>query len=149
MQEFVYGSGNASLMEEYLKSSTSFKGYFSFGFSEGRWIPILKEGLLIFLPITLVSYLVGGVCEGIIAAIRGHEIAEGFLVTGILYPLSLPSSIPLWMVGVGIAFGVVVGKELFGGTGMNILNPALTARAFVFFTYPGRIVGDVWVGRQF
>ncbi|NGX61131.1 MAG: Na(+)-translocating NADH-quinone reductase subunit B [Chlamydiae bacterium] len=146
VQKMVYGSDNYELMDRYLESSNSFSGYFSFTFGEGRWITILKLGAIAFLPIVLVSYLVGGVCEGIIASIRGHEIAEGFLVTGILFPLSLPPTIPLWMVGVGVAFGVVVGKELFGGTGMNILNPALTARAFLFFTFPGKMTGDVWVG---
>jgi Na+-transporting NADH:ubiquinone oxidoreductase subunit B len=81
-----------------------------------------------------------------VASIRGHEIAEGFLVTGMLYPLILPPTIPYWMAALGIAFGVIIGKELFGGTGMNILNPALTARAFLFFTFPGKMTGDLWVG---
>jgi Na+-transporting NADH:ubiquinone oxidoreductase subunit B len=76
--------------------------------------------------------------------VRGHEVNEGFLVTGLLYPLILPPDIPLWMAAVGIIFGVVIGKEVFGGTGRNFLNPALTARAFVFFTYPAYISGEVW-----
>jgi Na+-transporting NADH:ubiquinone oxidoreductase subunit B len=81
----------------------------------------------------------------VFAVIRKHEINEGFLVTGMLFPLILPPTIPLWQVALGIAFGVVVGKEIFGGTGMNILNPALTSRAFLFFAYPGQISGDrVW-----
>lgn len=146
LQKMVYTSGNDELMNAYLTASASFKGYFSFAFSEGRYWTILKLGALAFFPVMIISYLVGGLCEGIVASIRGHEIAEGFLVTGILYPLALPPTIPYWMVAVGVAFGVVVGKELFGGTGMNILNPALTARAFLFFTFPGKMTGDIWVG---
>ena len=146
LQKMVYSSGSSSLMHEYLKASESFKGYFDFAFSNGRYLTILKLGALAFFPVMIISYAVGGLCEGIFAAIRGHEIAEGFLVTGILYPLILPPTIPYWMVALGIIFGVVVGKELFGGTGMNILNPALTARAFLFFTFPGKMTGDVWVG---
>ncbi|MEZ5314970.1 MAG: NADH:ubiquinone reductase (Na(+)-transporting) subunit B [Chlamydiales bacterium] len=146
LQKIVYGSGDAKLMKNYLIASSSFKGYFSFTFANHRYLMILKEGIQIFLPVTFISYAVGGVCEGIIASIRRHEIAEGFLVTGILYPLALPPTIPYWMVAVAVIFGVVIGKELFGGTGMNILNPALTARAFLFFTFPGKMTGDVWVG---
>ena len=146
LQNMIYGSGDEQLMKAYLQASTSFKGYFQFAFSEGRAWTILKLGALAFLPVVFISYLVGGLVEGVIASLRGHEIAEGFLVTGILYPLILPSTMPYWMVALGIAFGVVVGKELFGGTGMNILNPALVARAFLFFTFPGKMTGDVWVG---
>lgn len=102
-------------------------------------------GLMKFMPIALVSYAVGGFWEVLFAVIRKHEVNEGFLVTGILFPLTLPPTIPLWQVAMGITFGVVIGKEVFGGTGMNVLNPALTARAFVFFAYPAKISGDkVW-----
>lgn len=102
-------------------------------------------GLLYFLPVFLVTNIVGGLWETIFAIVRGHEINEGFLVTGILFPLILPASIPLWQVALGISFGVVLGKEVFGGTGKNFLNPALTARAFLFFAYPAQISGDaVW-----
>lgn len=146
LQKMVYASGNYQLMNQYLKASESFSGYFHFAFSDHRYLTILKEGLGAFLPIMLISYIVGGICEGIVACLRGHEIAEGFLVTGMLYPLILPPTIPYWMAALGIAFGVLVGKELFGGTGMNILNPALTSRAFLFFTFPGKMTGDVWVG---
>jgi Na+-transporting NADH:ubiquinone oxidoreductase subunit B len=90
--------------------------------------------------------MVGGFWEAIFASVRGHEVNEGFLVTGILFPLTLPPTIPLWQVAVGISFGVVIGKEIFGGTGKNFLNPALTARAFLYFAYPAQISGDkVWV----
>jgi Na+-transporting NADH:ubiquinone oxidoreductase subunit B len=102
-------------------------------------------GLIKILPVIIVSYAVGGFWEVLFSIIRKHEINEGFLVTGILFPLTLPPTIPLWQVAVAISFGVVIGKEVFGGTGMNVLNPALTARAFVFFAYPGKISGDkVW-----
>ncbi len=103
-------------------------------------------GLRKVLPIILVSYAVGGFWEVLFAVIRRHEINEGFLVTGILFALIMPPTIPLWQVAAGISFGVVIGKEIFGGTGMNILNPALLGRAFLFFAYPVQISGDnVWV----
>lgn len=146
LQKMVYASSNSSLMNEYLMASDSFRDYFNFAFQDHRYLTILRNGALAFFPVMIISYLVGGLCEGIIAVIQRHEIAEGFLVTGMLYPLVLPPTIPYWMVAVGVAFGVVIGKELFGGTGMNILNPALTARAFLFFTFPGTMTGDVWAG---
>jgi Na+-transporting NADH:ubiquinone oxidoreductase subunit B len=104
----------------------------------------LLTGSLSVVPIILVSYVIGGLVETVFALIRGHEINEGFLVTGLLFPLTLPPTIPLWQVAIGITFGVIVGKEVFGGSGRNFLNPALTARAFVFFTYPAYISGEVW-----
>ena len=105
----------------------------------------LLLGALYFVPVFLVTNMVGGLWEGIFASVRGHEINEGFLVTGLLFPLTLPPTIPLWQVAVGISFGVVIGKEIFGGTGKNFLNPALTARAFLFFAYPAEISGNaVW-----
>ena len=146
VQSFVYGSGNLVVMRDYLEASKSVSGYFDYTFA--HFGEIVGIGALTFLPVMLISYVVGLLCEGIIATIRGHEINEGFLVTGMLYPLILPPSIPYWMVAVGVIFGVVIGKELFGGTGMNILNPALTARAFLFFTFPGNMTGDIWVGRD-
>jgi len=107
----------------------------------------LLRGAAMVLPIIFVSYAVGGIWEVLFAVVRRHEINEGFLVTGMLFPLVLPPTIPLWQVAVGISFGIVIGKEIFGGVGYNILNPALTARAFLFFAYPGQISGDsVWVG---
>lgn len=103
------------------------------------------HGLWQFLPILAVTYAVGLGIEFVFAALRGHEVNEGFLISGLLIPLTLPPDIPLWMVALGTAFGVIFGKEVFGGTGMNFLNPALTARAFIFFSYPGAISGDtVW-----
>jgi Na+-transporting NADH:ubiquinone oxidoreductase subunit B len=106
------------------------------------------HGSLYFLPVMLVTYAVGGAWEGLFAQVRGHEINEGFLVTGMLIPLVLPPAIPLWQVALGTSFGVVIGKEIFGGTGMNIMNPALTTRAFLFFAYPAEISGNVWVAAR-
>lgn len=146
LQKLVYTSQSAELMRQYLTASRSFADYLSFCFAGGRWLRILQQGLGAFLPVLLVSYLVGGIWEVIFAVIRRHEVAEGFLVTGLLFPLTLPPTIPLWMVAVGVSFGVIVGKELFGGTGMNILNPALTCRLFLFFTFPAAMTGEVWVG---
>ncbi|MDP1571079.1 MAG: NADH:ubiquinone reductase (Na(+)-transporting) subunit B [Vicinamibacterales bacterium] len=114
-------------------------------FAPDVFLACVVHGGLYFLPVMLVTYAVGGMWEGLFAQVRGHEINEGFLVTGMLIPLTLPPAIPLWQVALGTSFGVVIGKEIFGGTGMNILNPALTARAFLFFAYPAEISGDVWV----
>lgn len=106
----------------------------------------IAHGALYYLPVLLVTFAVGGAWEMLFASVRRHEINEGFLVTGMLFPLVLPVTIPLWQVALGISFGVVIGKEIFGGTGMNILNPALTARAFVFFAYPAEMSGNsVWI----
>ena len=98
------------------------------------------------LPLVVVSYAVGLGIEFIFATIRKHEVEEGYLVTGMLVPLIVPIDLPLWMLAVAVAFGVIIGKEVFGGTGMNILNPALTIRAFLFFAYPTSMSGDkIWV----
>ncbi|WBX73474.1 NADH:ubiquinone reductase (Na(+)-transporting) subunit B [Tenacibaculum pacificus] len=103
-------------------------------------------GLVKILPLVIVSYVVGLVVEFIFAVIKGREVEEGYLVTGMLVPLIVPIDLPLWMLSVAVVFGVVIGKEVFGGTGMNILNPALTIRAFLFFAYPTWMSGDkVWV----
>jgi Na+-transporting NADH:ubiquinone oxidoreductase subunit B len=103
-------------------------------------------GAITVLPLVIVSYAVGLAVEFLFAVIKGHEVEEGYLVTGMLVPLIVPIDIPLWMLAVAVVFGVVIGKEVFGGTGMNILNPALTIRAFLFFAYPTWMSGDkVWV----
>ena len=123
-------------------------GIFNVGYQinpNGELKDIFLAGLKIVLPIILVSHSVGGFWEVIFAVVRKHEINEGFLVTGMLIPLVMPPSIPLWMVAIATTFGVVIGKEIFGGTGYNIFNPALVARAFIFFAYPAAISGDrVW-----
>jgi Na+-transporting NADH:ubiquinone oxidoreductase subunit B len=103
-------------------------------------------GAVFFLPIYLVTFVVGGFWEVLFAMKRGHEVNEGFFVTSILFALICPPDIPLWQVAMGISFGVVIGKEVFGGTGKNFLNPALTGRAFLYFAYPAQLSGDtVWV----
>ncbi|MBA6156079.1 NADH:ubiquinone reductase (Na(+)-transporting) subunit B [Tenacibaculum sp. S7007] len=124
------------------------------GFTEGMsffsgdfWnLDNLLVGAAKILPLVIVSYVVGLAIEFVFCIIKGHEIEEGYLVTGMLVPLIVPIDLPLWMLAVAVAFGVVIGKEVFGGTGMNILNPALTIRAFLFFAYPTWMSGDkVWV----
>ena len=106
----------------------------------------LWYGAVFFLPIYIVTFLVGIAWEILFAMQRGHEVNEGFFVTSILFALTCPPDIPLWQVAMGISFGVVIGKEVFGGTGKNFLNPALTGRAFLYFAYPAQLSGDaVWV----
>jgi len=113
---------------------------------EGSLLELFWFGFLKVLPIIVISYGVGLGIEFIFAQINGHEIQEGFLVSGMLIPLIVPIDTPLWMIGLATAFAVVIGKEVFGGTGMNILNPALTARAFLFFAYPSQMSGDkIWI----
>jgi Na+-transporting NADH:ubiquinone oxidoreductase subunit B len=103
------------------------------------------HGAVYWLPIYAVTFIVGGFWEVLFAMKRGHEVNEGFFVTSILFSLILPPTIPLWQVALGISFGVVIGKEVFGGTGKNFLNPALTGRAFLFFAYPAQMSGDaIW-----
>lgn len=128
----IYNSGRIALLNSGLTPSI---------------IDSMIKGTIMFTPLLIVSYGVGLLWEGLFSVIRGHNVSEGFLVSGLLYPLILPPTMPLWQAAVGISFGVVIGKEIFGGTGRNILNPALTARAFLFFAYPGSMSGDsVWIG---
>lgn len=129
----LFGSYNTGL--QHFRSVGADPGIF-----EAFWY-----GFLRILPLIIVSYTVGLGIEFIAAQIRGHEINEGYLVTGILIPLIMPIDVPLWMLALAVAFAVILGKEVFGGTGMNIFNPALLARAFLFFSYPGWMTGDtVW-----
>ena len=115
------------------------------GFDPASLWDNLIHGAAYFLPVYAVTFLVGGFWEVVFASIRKHEVNEGFFVTSILFALIVPPSIPLWQVALGISFGVVIGKEVFGGTGKNFLNPALTGRAFLFFAYPAQMSGDaVW-----
>ncbi|MEM1383665.1 MAG: NADH:ubiquinone reductase (Na(+)-transporting) subunit B [Pseudomonadota bacterium] len=116
------------------------------GFNPSNPFANIFHGLLYFLPIYITTLLAGGICEVIFATVRRHEVNEGFLVSSMLYALILPATTPLWQVALGIIFGVVIGKEVFGGTGKNFLNPALTGRAFLYFAYPAQLSGDsVWV----
>lgn len=125
--------------------NVGYQGALAQGNLNPDFLSCFLTGAHFMLPVIAVSYAVGGAAEMLFCVVRKHEVAEGFLVTGLLFPLTLPPTIPLWMVAVGVVFGVVIGKEVFGGTGMNILNPALTARAFIFFTYPAAISGaEVW-----
>ena len=140
----IFGMFNAGYQHHLaLGEIESAKGFFSTSF----WsLSNLVIGLWKILPLVAVSYGVGLGIEFIFATIKKHEVEEGYLVTGMLVPLIVPVDIPLWMLAVAVAFGVVIGKEVFGGTGMNILNPALTIRAFLFFAYPTWMSGDkVWV----
>ncbi len=115
------------------------------GYSPGFWNNLI-HGAVYFVPVYLVTVVAGGAWEVLFSLVRRHDVNEGFLVTSALYPLILPPTIPLWQVALGISFGVVIGKEIFGGTGKNFLNPALTARAFVFFAYPAQLTGDrIWI----
>lgn len=128
--------------------NVGFQHHLSTGVAATLWENILF-GAIKVLPIVVVSYVVGLGIEFAFAQIRGHEVNEGFLVSGMLIPLIVPPDTPLWMVALATAFAVVIGKEVFGGTGMNILNPALTARAFLFFAYPQDMSGDkVWIAEK-
>ena len=120
--------------------------YFSQLNVDYTFVDVMLHGSTKIVPMIAVSYIVGLAIEFAFAVFRGHEVNEGYLVTGLLIPMIMPVDIPLWMVGLSVAFAVFIGKEAFGGTGMNILNPALTARAFAFFAYPTYMSGNqVWV----
>ena len=124
--------------------NTGLQHYRSIGLSTTH-LQMFWFGFIKILPLIIVSYVVGLGIEFTAAQIRGHEINEGFLVTGLLIPLIMPVDVPLWMLALATAFAVILGKEVFGGTGMNVFNPALLARAFIFFSYPGWMTGDkVW-----
>ena len=129
--------------------NVGFQHYKSIGEMDTTLLENFWYGFLKVLPIIVVSYVSGLAIEFLFAQIRGHEVNEGFLVSGMLIPLVMPPDAPLWMVAVSTIFAVLIGKEVFGGTGMNILNPALTARAFMFFAYPQVISGDkVWIAEK-
>ena len=116
------------------------------GFNPNNILACLAHGALYFFPLYIITMLVGGFWEVLFAIVRKHEVAEGFLVTGLLIPLILPPTVPYWQLALGTTFGIVIGKEVFGGVGMNILNPALTTRAFLYFAYPAQESGDkIWV----
>tara|TARA_R110002072_G_scaffold4280_8_gene30255 strand:- start:27715 stop:28908 length:1194 start_codon:yes stop_codon:yes gene_type:complete len=124
---------------------TDWHSLFFIGHDASNWLHNLVYGASYFLPIYVVTFIVGGFWEVLFSMVRRHEINEGFFVTSILFALICPPDVPLWQVALGISFGVVIGKEIFGGTGKNFLNPALTGRAFLFFAYPAEMSGDaVW-----
>jgi Na+-transporting NADH:ubiquinone oxidoreductase subunit B len=117
-----------------------------FGYNPYNPLSCMVHGMLYFFPIYITTLAVGGIWEVLFATVRKHEVNEGFLVSSMLYTLIMPPDMPLWQVALGISFGIVMGKEVFGGTGKNFLNPALTGRAFLFFVYPASISGDAaWV----
>ncbi len=112
---------------------------------DAGWLSMMMLGAVFFVPIYATVFLVGGFWEVLFAIVRKHEVNEGFFVTSILFALIVPPTMPLWQAALGISFGVVIAKEIFGGTGRNFLNPALAGRAFLFFAYPAQISGDlVW-----
>ena len=126
--------------------NTGYQHSLAFGLDWGFW-NIVLYGLVKVLPLYIVSYLVGLGIEFVSAQIQGHEVNEGYLVSGMLIPLIVPVDVPLWMLAIAVAFAVIIGKEVFGGTGMNIWNPALLTRAFLFVSYPSMMSGDtVWTG---
>ena len=119
----------------------------AFGLTDWTFVNEVVYGLIKVLPLYIVAYLVGLGIEFVSAQIQGHEVNEGYLVSGMLIPLIVPVDVPLWMLAVAVAFAVIIGKEVFGGTGMNIWNPALLTRAFLFFSYPSKMSGEtVWTG---
>ena len=124
--------------------NVGYQHYMAIG-ADVSFIDQIVYGLIKVLPIVVVSYASGLAVEFLFAELRDHEVNEGFLVSGMLIPLVLPVTTPLWMVAVATIFAVIIGKEVFGGTGMNILNPALLARAFLFFAYPAYMSGEVWI----
>ena len=118
---------------------------FGIGLNPDNAFANIVHGFLYFLPIYITTLVAGGICEVLFAVVRKHEVNEGFLVSSMLYTLIMPPDVPLWQVALGIIFGVVIGKEVFGGTGKNFLNPALTGRAFLYFAYPAYLSGDsIW-----
>ena len=126
--------------------NTGYQHYFALGLTNVSYWDTFLFGLAKVLPLVVVTYVTGLAVEFTFAVIRKHKVNEGFLVTGMLIPLVMPVDVPLWMVAVATIFAVIIGKEVFGGTGMNILNPALTARAFLFFAYPTKMSGtEVWI----
>ena len=127
--------------------NTGYQHKLAFGLTDWTFVDVVVYGLVKVLPLYVVAYLVGLGIEFVSAQIKGHEVNEGYLVSGMLIPLIVPVDVPLWMLAIAVAFAVIVGKEVFGGTGMNIWNPALLTRAFLFFSYPSKMSGEtVWTG---
>ena len=125
--------------------NTGYQHKLAFGLEDWGFWNVVWYGLVKVIPLYLVSYIVGLAIEFVSAQIRGHEVNEGYLVTGMIIPLIVPADVPLWTLALAVAFAVILGKEVFGGTGMNIWNPALLARAFLFFSYPTKMSGDtIW-----
>lgn len=146
---YVVGSNALGAMDQMgLESLGGWRGgilEFLAGYDQTNWWHCLIYGAVFYVPIYFVTFCAGAFWEVLFAIKRGHEINEGFFVTSVLFSLTMPATVPLWEVALGISFGVVIGKEIFGGTGKNFLNPALTGRAFLYFAYPAQMSGDaVW-----
>ncbi len=145
---FVGHQANLAMDQAGIESLAGWRGWIVeliAGYDADSWWDCIVYGAVFYVPIYMVTFVVGGIWEVVFAIKRGHEVNEGFFVTSILFSLIVPATIPLWQVALGISFGVVIGKEVFGGTGKNFFNPALTGRAFLFFSYPASISGDsVW-----
>lgn len=143
LQANIALAGGASLPDMWQAALfTAFGGQLG---ADAGWLSMFFYGACFFIPIYAVTFIVGGFWEVLFASIRKHEVNEGFFVTSVLFALTLPATIPLWQVALGITFGVVIAKEIFGGTGRNFLNPALSGRAFLYFAYPAQISGDaIW-----
>ncbi|NIB41274.1 NADH:ubiquinone reductase (Na(+)-transporting) subunit B [Pseudomaricurvus alkylphenolicus] len=136
---------NTAMADLGLTEIGNWRDVFIASFDANSWFDNILHGALYFLPIYAVTFIVGGFWEVLFAAKRGHEVNEGFFVTSVLFALICPPDVPLWQAALGISFGVVIAKEVFGGTGKNFLNPALAGRAFLFFAYPAEMSGDaVW-----
>ena len=146
---FVGLSANEAMLELGLTSVDNWRGIFLdalIAYNPNSIYDCVVHGLAYWLPLYFTVFMAGIVIEIVFASVRGHEVNEGFFVTSVLFTLTLPPGTPLWMAALGIAFGVFIGKEVFGGTGKNFLNPALTGRAFLYFAYPAGMSGDaVWV----
>ena len=127
--------------------NTGYQHKLAFGLNDWGFWNMVWYGVVKVIPLYIVAYVVGLAIEFVSAQINGHEVNEGYLVSGMLIPLIVPVDVPLWMLAIAVAFAVIIGKEVFGGTGMNIWNPALLTRAFLFFSYPSKMSGDtVWTG---
>ncbi|MGI9214067.1 MAG: NADH:ubiquinone reductase (Na(+)-transporting) subunit B [Methylococcaceae bacterium] len=138
---------NLAMQSMGLEAAPGWRGFILnlFGYNPYNPLSVILHGSLYFFPIYIVTLVAGGIWEVLFAVIRKHEVNEGFFVSSILFALTMPPNTPLWQVALGISFGVVMGKEIFGGTGKNFLNPALTGRAFLYFAYPASMSGDmVW-----
>jgi Na+-transporting NADH:ubiquinone oxidoreductase subunit B len=146
----VFNTGyqaNSAMQMTGLTSAPGWRGFILdiVGYSPYNPISVFLHGALYFFPVYIVTLAVGGIWEVLFATVRKHDINEGFFVSSILFALTMPPNVPLWQVALGISFGVVLGKEVFGGTGKNFMNPALTGRAFLYFAYPAAMSGDsVW-----
>ena len=144
LHSVLYDSVNIDLMIEYISASESVLSYFSFLFS--HFFLFFFAGCKLFLPGVIIIYLTGGIIEIFFASLHRKTVSEGFFVTGILFALILPPTLPYWMLIIGVSTGLILGKELFGGTGMNIFNPALICRCILYFSFPSYMSGNIWAG---